>query len=64
MVPSIHRNKIVRARPDKTSVKIYLGTDLIETHPRQPPADATITFASRTTSRAIVESIAVRGGVK
>jgi hypothetical protein len=36
-VPSIHRNKIVRARADKTSVKIYLGTELIKMHPRQRP---------------------------
>jgi transposase len=36
-VPSIHRNKMVRARADKTSVKIYLGTELIKMHPRQRP---------------------------
>ena len=36
-VPSIHRRKIVRARADQTSVKIYLGTELIKMHPRQPP---------------------------
>jgi len=36
-VPSIHRNKMVRARADKTSVKIYAGTDLIKMHPRQRP---------------------------
>ena len=36
-VPSIHRNKIVRARADKTSVKIYSGTDLIKMHARQRP---------------------------
>jgi hypothetical protein len=36
-VPSIHRNKSVRARADKTSVKIYLGTELIKMHPRQRP---------------------------
>lgn len=36
-VPSIHRNKMVRARADKTTVKIYSGTELIKMHPRQPP---------------------------
>jgi len=36
-VPSLHRNKLVRARADKTTVKIYAGTELIKMHPRQPP---------------------------
>jgi hypothetical protein len=36
-VPSIHCRKIVRARADKRSVKIYLGTELIKMHERQPP---------------------------
>ncbi|HTZ87855.1 MAG TPA: IS21 family transposase [Solirubrobacteraceae bacterium] len=36
-VPSIHRNKIVRARADKASVKIYVGTELVKVHARQPP---------------------------
>jgi len=36
-VPSIHCHKSVRARADKTSVKIYLGTELIKMHPRQRP---------------------------
>jgi hypothetical protein len=36
-VPSIYRSKRVRARADKTCVKIYLGTELIKMHARQPP---------------------------
>jgi hypothetical protein len=36
-VPSIHRVKVVRARADKTLVKIYAGTELIKLHARQPP---------------------------
>ena len=36
-VPSIHRNKTVRARADRALVKIYLGTELIKVHPRQLP---------------------------
>ncbi len=36
-VPSTHGPKVVRARADKASVKIYFGTDLIKIHPRKPP---------------------------
>ena len=36
-VPSIYRSRMVRARADKTCVKIYLGTELIKMHERQPP---------------------------
>jgi hypothetical protein len=36
-VPSLHRKKTVRARADKTCVKIYVGTELVKVHPRQPP---------------------------
>jgi transposase len=36
-IPSIRHAKFVRARADKTTVKIYLGTELIKMHPRQPP---------------------------
>jgi transposase len=36
-VPTLYRNKKVRVRADKTTVKIYFGTDLIKLHPRQPP---------------------------
>ena len=35
-VPSIYGRKPVRARADKTCVKIYLGTELIKMHARQP----------------------------
>jgi hypothetical protein len=36
-VPTLYRNKEVRVRADKTTVKIYFGTDLIKLHPRKPP---------------------------
>lgn len=36
-VPSIYVHKYVRARADKTLVKIYFGTELIKVHPRKPP---------------------------
>ncbi len=36
-VPTLYRNKEVRVRADKTTVKIYFGTDLIKLHPRRPP---------------------------
>jgi transposase len=35
-VPSTSGAKVVRARADKTTVKIYAGTLLIKMHPRQP----------------------------
>jgi hypothetical protein len=34
-VPTLYRYKKVRARADKTTVKIYLGTELIKVHPRK-----------------------------
>src|SRR5262249_4282524 len=34
---SVHLHKKVRARVDKKLVKIYLGTELIKVHERQPP---------------------------
>ncbi len=36
-VPTRHLHKIVRVRADQTTVRIYLGTDLIKMHPRKPP---------------------------
>ncbi|MGH2998736.1 MAG: IS21 family transposase [Gaiellaceae bacterium] len=36
-VPTLYRNKQVRVRADKTTVKIYFGTALIKLHPRKPP---------------------------
>jgi transposase len=36
-VPTLYRNKQVRVRADKTTVKIYFATDLIKVHPRKPP---------------------------
>ena len=36
-VPTLYRNKSVRVRADKTTVKIYFGTELIKVHPRRPP---------------------------
>ena len=36
-VPTLYRSKTVRVRADKTTVKIYFGTDLIKVHPRKPP---------------------------
>lgn len=35
-VPTLYLGKEVRARADKTTVKIYFGTDLIKVHPRKP----------------------------
>ena len=36
-VPTLYLHKTVRARADQKLVKIYLGTELIKVHPRQPP---------------------------
>lgn len=36
-VPTLYLHKTVRARADKTCVKIYFGTELIKVHPRKPP---------------------------
>jgi len=36
-VPTVYLHKEVRVRADKTTVKIYFGTDLIKVHPRKPP---------------------------
>lgn len=36
-VPTLYLRKKVRARADKTTVKIYFGTELIKVHPRKPP---------------------------
>ena len=36
-VPTLYRNKSVRVRADKTTVKIYFGTALIKVHPRKAP---------------------------
>jgi hypothetical protein len=36
-VPTLYRNKHVRVRADRTTVKIYFGTELIKLHPRKPP---------------------------
>jgi transposase len=36
-VPTLYRNKRVRVRADKTTVKIYFATELIKVHPRKPP---------------------------
>ncbi len=36
-VPTIYIGKKVRARADKTCVKIYFGTELIKMHERKPP---------------------------
>jgi transposase len=36
-VPTLYRNKEVRVRADKATVKIYFGTELIKLHPRKPP---------------------------
>lgn len=36
-VPTLYLRKHVRVRADKKLVKIYLGTELIKVHPRQPP---------------------------
>ena len=35
-VPTLYLHKSVRARADKTTVKIYFGTELIKMHPRKP----------------------------
>jgi hypothetical protein len=35
-VPTIYLYKTVRARADRSIVKIYLGTELIKVHPRKP----------------------------
>jgi hypothetical protein len=36
-VPTLYRNKQVRVRADKTTVKVFFGTELIKVHPRQLP---------------------------
>ena len=36
-VPTRYLHKSVRVRADSTTVKIYLGTELIKMHPRRPP---------------------------
>jgi hypothetical protein len=36
-VPSVYLHKHVRVRADRTSVKIYFGTELIKIHERRPP---------------------------
>jgi hypothetical protein len=36
-VPTLYLPKKVRVRADKTLVKVYLSTDCIKVHPRQPP---------------------------
>jgi len=36
-VPTLYRTKEVRVRADKTTVKIFFGTELIKIHPRKPP---------------------------
>lgn len=36
-VPTLYLHKRVRVRADKTTVRIYFGTELIKMHPRQPP---------------------------
>ena len=36
-VPTLYLRKEVRVRADKTTVKIYFGTELIKLHPRKPP---------------------------
>lgn len=36
-VPTLYLGKEVRVRADKTTVKVYFGTDLIKVHPRKPP---------------------------
>jgi transposase len=36
-VPTLYLRKKVRARADKTLVKIYFGTELIKVHARKPP---------------------------
>jgi transposase len=36
-VPTLYLHKKVRVRADKTTVRIYFGTEMIKMHPRQPP---------------------------
>jgi hypothetical protein len=36
-VPTLYLHKHVRARADKSCVKIYSGAELIKVHPRKPP---------------------------
>jgi len=36
-VPTVYLHKKVRARADKTTVRIYFGTELIKVHPRKAP---------------------------
>lgn len=36
-VPTVYIHRTVRVRADKKLVRIYLGTELIKVHPRQPP---------------------------
>jgi len=36
-LPTVYIRKHVRVRADKTLVRVYLGTECIKVHPRQPP---------------------------
>jgi len=36
-VPERYKSKKVRARADRTLVRIYFGTELVKVHPRKPP---------------------------
>lgn len=36
-VPTAYLHRTVRVRADRTTVKIYLGAELIKVHPRKPP---------------------------
>ena len=38
-VPTLHVGKVVRVRVDKTTVRIFVGTDLVKMHPRKGPGE-------------------------
>lgn len=52
-VPTLYVHKKVRARADKTTVRIYFGTELIKVHPRKPPGGRSTDASDYPTGKAI-----------
>lgn len=51
-VPTLYRHKFVRARADRTLVRIYFGTELIKVHQRQPPGGRSTDVSDYPTGKA------------
>jgi transposase len=51
-VPTPYLHKTVRARADKTTVKIYFGTELIKVHPRKSPGERSTDIQDYPTGKA------------